>query len=447
MKERIKFYRHSISAEFLRLIALAAVCACLLFAGLGTVSSFVIQSHFENEEYVQKKNAEQIEELVRYIEKHNVSVTEKEQLTKWMKKHPILSMQVFKDGTLQYDSAYPDLEDTWSVDQDDYYGWQTYYKVEFADGNADVFISGYYGYQFSIVSMIVRILLAVFLFLVIIVLGIRRTIRYIRRLSSEIAILESGDLDYEITVSGQNELADLARGLNTMRVSLKERMENEARLMQNHANLITEMSHDLRTPLTSVLVYTEILKKHAYRDEEQLQQYIEKIEAKGIQMKKRTDNLFEYALSGSEHGRKTCTETFTDAFYERISDMCAYLEEKNFEMNVALDKVPKQAMVEIDAEYLDRVFDNIVSNIVKYGDNTAPIEISSEVSDNVVRLVFENQILKNSPYADSSNIGLKNIENMMHSMGGSSEAGEDGNTFHVVLKFPIGKDDLALSPS
>ncbi len=437
MRERISQYKHSMSAEFLRLMAAAALCAGLLYVVLGFASSYIMTHHFEGDAYVKQKNEQQVEELIRYVKKYQVSVEEKAKLTKWMKKHPLVSMQVFKDGTLQYDSAYPDLEDTWSVDPDDYYGWQTYYTVEFVDGKADVFISGYYGYRFSILSMVVRILLAVVLFLLIVVWGIRKTLRYIGTLSREISILESGDLDYEITIAGQNELADLARGLNAMRASLKERMESENQIMRDHAKLITEMSHDLRTPLTSVLVYTEILKKHAYQSEEQFQYYIEKIETKGIQMKQRTDNLFEYALIGSKPERELSKENFTQAFAERISDMCAYLGEKHYEVKVLLEEVPDKAKVQIDPEYLDRIFDNLVSNILKYGDKAQPIRIEASLDKGKALLTFENQIAQGNEEQESHDIGLKNIESMMHSMGGSSHTEERGGTFKISLRFPM----------
>ncbi len=430
-------YKHSISTEFLRLIAAAGLCACIIFGLLGLASSYFVQNYFEGDAYVKKKNEEQIGELSKYVEKYQISVNDKQQLTKWLERHPVVSMQVFKDEVLQYDSAYPDLEDTWSVSPDDYYGWQTYYTIQFADGEADVFITGYYGYQFRIMSMVIRIILAVFVFFIIIVLGIRKIIRYIRTLSQEIEILKSGDLDYEITISGKNELTDLAIGLNTMRISLKERMENEAKVMKNHAKLITEMSHDLRTPLTSMLVYTEILKKHAYKDEKQLDYYLQKIETKGMQMKQRTDNLFEYALIESEVRRKDSITTIAEAFYERISDMCAYLEEKSFAVNLMLDDVNGKQQVKIDEDYLDRIFDNMVSNIIKYGDHSKAVGITSGIEDGFLKLVIENQISREKTNQESTYIGLKNIESMISSMGGRSETESDNETFRIILRFPF----------
>lgn len=64
--------------------------------------------------------------------------------------------------------------------------------------------------------------------------------------------------------------------------------------------MITDMSHDLRTPLTSIMIYTEILKKKKYKDEEQMQEYIEKIEQKTQRIKQLSERIFEYSLVTSE---------------------------------------------------------------------------------------------------------------------------------------------------
>ena len=148
--------------------------------------------------------------------------------------------------------------------------------------------------------MIAEILLAVILLVVIVILGIHRPVRYIGRLKEECEILGSGDLDYQVTVQGKDELSLLARGLDNMRIALRESNEKEAELTAANRRMITEMSHDLRTPLTSLLIYTEILGKEAVKDPQQLMEYVRKIEKKARQIKRLSDNIFEYALITEE---------------------------------------------------------------------------------------------------------------------------------------------------
>mgnify|MGYP002226093174 FL=1 len=88
--------------------------------------------------------------------------------------------------------------------------------------------------------------------------------KYIVQLSEEIQAMEGGDLDHPITVQGSDELTTLASSLDSMRLTLRQQHEDEAAAAAKVKNLITEMSHDLRTPLTTLLLYTEILRHRKY---------------------------------------------------------------------------------------------------------------------------------------------------------------------------------------
>lgn len=147
--------------------------------------------------------------------------------------------------------------------------------------------------------------------------GIRKKIEYILKLRDEVEILEGGSLDYEITIEGSDELASLAGGLDSMRASLLRLMEQETQLVKENQKIITEMSHDLRTPITSIMLYTEILKTGKYQDGAQLTEYLGKIDRKARRMKQLTDRLFAYSLtSGGEEAALEKPETYTVLFYD-----------------------------------------------------------------------------------------------------------------------------------
>ena len=117
------------------------------------------------------------------------------------------------------------------------------------------------------------IVFCVGVFLVVFWFACRRIVKYIIQLSKEIQAMEGGDLDHPITIRGEDELTTLARCLDSMRVTLRQQQEEEAKASAKVKNLITEMSHDLRTPLTLIKGYAETVrdltgddKKH--RDEQ-----------------------------------------------------------------------------------------------------------------------------------------------------------------------------------
>lgn len=148
-------------------------------------------------------------------------------------------------------------------------------------------------------------------------LGIRKTIHYIRKLSQEIKILEGGDLSYPITIIGKDELAQLAEGLDSMRQSFLRQTEQEKQLTFANQRMITEMFHDLRTPLTSIMLYTEILLKNKCENDEQKVSYIQKIDRKARRMKQLSDHLFEYALiTGEEEVKLEEPRPLSAVFYD-----------------------------------------------------------------------------------------------------------------------------------
>lgn len=97
------------------------------------------------------------------------------------------------------------------------YEWEEYYDIQFSDGGAEVTLFGFYEFRFMQIALFTALGLSFFIFFLIVMLGIRKSMRYIRLLGKEIGILEGRNLDYQVTIQGRDELADLAKGLDSMR--------------------------------------------------------------------------------------------------------------------------------------------------------------------------------------------------------------------------------------
>ena len=298
--ENIKAKLNSLYVELACLLLGAVIISGLFFVVINRAGNKIITDIFSDSSHIEKLSEEYMEDLQDYIDNAEVATNDSEKLTEWVRKQKIVSIQVYKDEILTYDSNYPDAAVEDAEAEGAYYDWEYYYTAEFADGTADVFLYGFFSYPLYSYAMIAEILLAVILLVVIVILGIRKPVRYIGRLKAECEILGSGDLDYQVTVQGKDELSLLARGLDNMRIALRESNEKEAELTAANRRMITEMSHDLRTPLTSLLIYTEILEKRAVKDPQQLMEYVRKIEKKARQIKRLSDNIFEYALITEE---------------------------------------------------------------------------------------------------------------------------------------------------
>ena len=203
-------------------------------------------------------------------------------ITEWVKEQKILSMKIYQNQWLIYDSYYKrNLENLTDAEREQKYSeWENYYQIQFPDGNGEVVLYGAYQSQLYNFATVLELLSSFTLFLILLFRGIRRKREDIRRLGKEIEILEGGNLDYEITVRGRDELAALAQGLDGMRRSLRDQIRQEAQLVKENKEIVTEMSHDLRTPLTSILLYTEILQKEGGQkgvEKRKGEEYLEKI--------------------------------------------------------------------------------------------------------------------------------------------------------------------------
>ena len=322
-----------------------------------------------------------------------------------------------------------------------------YYTAEFADGTADVFLYGFFSYPLYSYAMTAEILLAVILLVAIVILGIRRPVKYIGRLKDEGEILGNGNLDYQVTVQGRDELALLAQGLDNMRMALRESNEKEAEITAANRRMITEMSHDLRTPLTSLLIYTEILGKKAAKDPRQAMEYVRKIEKKARQIKRLSDNIFEYALITEETKAELGEpQTLRELFYDPLSEMTAYLGERGYMVELRPDtgSGSERRQIRVNEEYINRTMDNIVSNIEKYADKSMPVRIETIYTEEYGGLAFRNGISCSTEdrrkTEGSTNIGLHNVEKMMKKMNGYFRVKQTENIFEITLIFPWVKE-------
>ena len=264
--------------------------------------------------------------------------------------------------------------------------------------------------------------------------GVRKKLAYILKLSNEVEILEGGSLDYPITIKGEDELAVLAEGLDSMRRSFQDMMRREEEIVRQNQRVVTEMSHDIRTPVTSIMLYTEILKKEQYDDEKQGKEYLDKIERKAGQLRQLTDHLFEYALfAGEQETVLEEPEQFDLLFYDLISETCHYLEQKGFRIDLQV-QWPEEK-IRICSDYVMRIMDNITSNIVKYADPRFPVRIASIQENGQIGFCIENHIYNSDTVQESTGIGIQNMKNMMRKMNGECRVEQENDRFRIQIRF------------
>lgn len=431
--------RNSLYFQLVVLLLISAIASVLVFTLLNNMGGYVIGRYYLNSEYIEHQNEKYITKLQNYIYKSQLESKDVNALDSWIKDQKIISIEVYQNNILVYNSenAYKGEQIEEQVEAP-YYEWKNYYKVQFLDGDSEVSIYGVYDYQIYNNVMVLELIISFILFLFMVVLGIRKKINYVMQLKNEIEMLESGNLDYKITVTGKDELAMLANGLDYMRQSFYDQVQQEAQMVKENQRIITEMSHDLRTPITSIMLYAEILKKSKNNSQNQLDDYINKIEKKAGQMKQLTDHLFEYSLVTGEHEiEMDAPEEMSNLFYDLFSEICSYLEQKGFTVDFSVMWNKKK--IQINMDYVTRIMDNILSNIYKYADHAHRIIIVSAHEEGCVGFEFINKRKMDIDQEKSTGIGIQSIQNMMKKMNGKCITNQNNDDFSITILFPYHK--------
>lgn len=417
----------SIYRSMLLRVMFATLLAVGVFLVIDLTGETIVDGWYSSPAYTRNMDRKYAASLQKYVDEKGVAADDGKALNKWVKKRSLISLQVYRKGTLLYDSS---TSVNRTEDPGDLFFSNS---IHFSDGDAEVTIEGAYSFALYNFIFFLALIVAFLAFLGAIMSGIRKILNKVHRLRDEVLALESGDLEYEVTETGEDELADLARSINAMRQSLRNQFENERELEEASRSLIREMSHDLRTPLTSIMLYTELLKKKKYQSEEELWEYVGKIDSKARQMKTQTDSLFSYALVGPNEPVQLREMDFKEIFYDQLSVACEYLEQGGFQVEADLADDPGR--VWISPDFIPRIFDNVVSNIMKYGDRWEAVIIRTGAEGGYACIIWQNRKNHQDSKEESRGVGVGSIRKMMQKMKGQVVIDDREDNFRVELDF------------
>lgn len=375
--------------------------------------------------------APRAEELQKFATKHELSTEETGKLRKWAKERKIDEFMIFRDKLLLFDLSY-DGEVRPGAGKLYEQRWKNLYTVAFSDGTAQVYLDEGFAEKYYDVLLLGAVLLGFAVCLGIFISGLKEDVRYIQELEKQVETISRGKLDSQVSLRGKDELAQLASGLDVMRLTLiqKEEKEQEMRIAQE--KLVLGMSHDLRTPLTGLLAYLEILK----RQEENSSGYVDKALDKVLQIRTLSDQMFEYFLvNASNEMELDPAEDISSVLGDYLSELCAFLECEGF-LTDTEELVWKPVQIRVYTDYLGRIVNNIISNIQKYGDVRVRVEIRILYVSGQVGVCVKNGVAAVDTSGSGTGLGIKNICAMMEKMKGRMEINTDGDTYEMILWFP-----------
>ncbi|MGW5953117.1 sensor histidine kinase [Bacillus mycoides] len=234
---------------------------------------------------------------------------------------------------------------------------------------------------------------AIFNFIVIFLILVRKKIVYLKLISDNVNDIANGKLGLTIGINGKDELTQLAQNINYMSKELENTFEQERRLEHTKNELITNVSHDLRTPLTSIIGYVDLLKRGQYDDKTQLQEYLETTYLKSQRLKYLIDELFEYTrLSGSDT-KLNLNEVDLSGLLEQIVGEYIPIFEKeglSVQKSITEETIP----IFMDVEKMVRVYENLFMNAIKYSMKPSELSICLELIGNKAILKVSNKVEK-----------------------------------------------------
>lgn len=272
------------------------------------------------------------------------------------------------------------------------------------------------------------------------------------KLKKGIEEIALGNMEYQIPLQGLRgenlKLAEMINGIaNGFHMAVEEAMKNE----RLKTDLITNVSHDIKTPLTSIINYVAILKQSDIADPK-IQGYLDILEAKAQRLKTLTEDVVEASkVSSGNISLEYMDVDLVEMIQQTEGEMAEKFEARNLKMIVNLPAEP--AVVHVDGRRMWRVLENIFGNAAKYampGTRVyADLKLEEDTADLSLKNVSEHQLNISadelterfirgdlSRSSEGSGLGLSIAQSLTTMQGGTFNLYLDGDLFRVNIRFP-----------
>ena len=244
-------------------------------------------------------------------------------------------------------------------------------------------------YRPGTMIVLLYVLLGIGVFSVSFLLLQSRSMRYISRISSAMREIAEGDLNITLDVEGDDEFADMAENLNNMVEELRQLMDKERESERTKNELITNVAHDLRTPLTSIIGYLELLSGPVKLNEEMQKKYLDITYKKSKRLQKLIEDLFGFTkLNYGKISMKVSKVDIVKLLSQMLEEFYPNFMEKNLAYELQSNVTAK--VITADGNLLARLFDNLINNAIKYGSEGKKIIVKVDATDTVVTVSVTN---------------------------------------------------------
>ena len=426
----------SLNAKMLYVSLFGLLTAVLLYILAGELGCLLVEKVYMSDENVVQRKAEIYSRLSSYVSENKVSGRDTKALSQWTSENDYVTILLYDSGNKHRrfsgdKAAVPELNSEYDAAK---YG--SLYPLRFSDGLYLVAIVDSSESREYVLADFSAMAIAAGSMILLLLLCMNRLTKRIINLSKAATIVSSGKLEMSISAPGSDELSCLARAMDEMRQSVIEQMSSESRAWQANNELITAISHDIRTPMTSMIGYLGLLSESDFSDIERCRQFSRSAYSKAMDLKSLTDELFKYFLVFGSAQLNLDMESYDGRLLleQLVSEAEFTLSENGFKIQRV--EFHGECSIMADPLYLKRVVDNLVSNVMKYGDRAKQVMMISELKDKYLSLCISNSITRDLDRVESTKIGLRTCKRIMEQMHGDFNIENDGEHFSAELRLP-----------
>ena len=268
--------------------------------------------------------------------------------------------------------------------------------------------------------------------------------------------VNEGNLQEDIKLDGSKAIKELAENINLIKAGYKQTLENGVHNEKLKTELISNVSHDLKTPLTSIINYVNILKNGDITEEERAE-YLLILEKKSLKLKVLIEDLFE--MSKINSGKIKLNRELIDILsliHQGIGEYSTLYEEKNISFKVTTEE--DAIYMELDGKLMSRALENVIINALKYSLNDTRVYINIKLEDDYVKIGVKNianyemdfneeemferfargDKSRNSK-VEGSGLGLAITKSIVELHGGEVKIKKEGDMFKIYFILPINK--------
>lgn len=447
---------YSLRTGLLILVIVGILAAAAVYVIVHAVSAAAIDKYCITESRKESRRDGYFADLQRYIKEKDIGTADLSELNDWLDTNRYVYLLLYKDDLMIWSSekrnthmveqlpgigltvGYPNDEEMRKKAEE-----QDMYALALSDMTVLCSIAEFTEYIYYDIANIGSLLAAMVTLAAILILYFHWISGRISLLAQDVTAVTAGDMSHAIHFDGMNdEISALSAHVEGMRSSIVNTLESEREAINANTELITAMSHDIRTPLTVLLGYLDILQLHT--ENATNAKYLKAAEDTALRLKGLSDDMFRYfvAFSGRDMDISLQPYEAEVLLSQLLSEHVLLLRENGYDIRVhTQEALPEDLQIFTDAPKLMRIIDNIFSNLSKYADRSFPIFITSTLGFASISLHFNNKMRNDNAIVESSGIGLRTCERLAQAMRAVFSVETTETEYSVRLTLPTAAPD------